>query len=327
VGLRVGVAMATYNGANYVRAQLESLARQVRVPDVVVVSDDASTDETVVHVEEFARRAPFEVRVVGGSRVGATQNFERALRSCDADLLFLADQDDVWLPTKIAKLEAALAGNLGAGLAFCDALVVDRELNALGYTLWDSIWFGGREQMEARGGRCFDVLLRRNVVQGCAMAFRREFLDLVLPFPPLSAKVWVHDGWIALLIAAVAQVEVVGEPLVLYRQHRGSQIGAPRMRGWERVRRRIQRARVEGRAILGLERAQYYWALERLEARADIAAPKRLLLREKVRHLARRANLPLKRYQRIPFVLAEAARGHYRRYGRGLATVVHDLVM
>jgi hypothetical protein len=241
--------------------------------------------------------------------------------------LFLADQDDVWLPTKIAKLEAALVKNPDAGLAFCNSLVVDHELNALGYTLWDAIWFGRREQMKVQAGRCFDVLLRRNVVQGCAMVFRREFLDLVLPFPPLSAKVWVHDGWVALLIAAVAEVELVGEALVLYRQHRASQVGGLRVRGWQRARRRIGRVRTEGRVLLWQQWMQYHCALKRLEARTDVSTPKKDLLRRKVEHLARRAGFPSDRFRRIPCVLAEAVRGHYWRYGRGLSTAVHDLIM
>src|SRR4051812_29809463 len=98
----VSVAMATYNGAEFIRDQLRSLALQKRLPDELVVSDDGSTDDTVDILEAFAETAPFPVRIsVNRENLGFTRNFERAILGCGGDIIYICDQDDVWFPNKI----------------------------------------------------------------------------------------------------------------------------------------------------------------------------------------------------------------------------------
>ena len=94
--LRISVAMATWNGERFVGEQLESIARQSRLPDEVVLSDDASADRTLEIARAFARKAPFDVVVLGNDeRVGHGENFFRAMRACKGDVIALSDQDDV----------------------------------------------------------------------------------------------------------------------------------------------------------------------------------------------------------------------------------------
>src|ERR687885_1327551 len=101
--MKVSVAMCTYNGAAFLREQLQSLAAQARTPDELVVCDDASADATVRVVREFAAAAPFPVRLTVNERnLGSTKNFERAISLCAGDLVALSDQDDLWLPAKLA---------------------------------------------------------------------------------------------------------------------------------------------------------------------------------------------------------------------------------
>ncbi|MBW2422395.1 MAG: glycosyltransferase, partial [Deltaproteobacteria bacterium] len=108
-GARISVAMATCEGAPYLDAQLESLRTQSRPPDELVLCDDHSADETPAIAEAFARRAPFSVRIERNpQRLGITANFEKAVSLCSGDLIFLADQDDVWKPTKIEALGRVL---------------------------------------------------------------------------------------------------------------------------------------------------------------------------------------------------------------------------
>src|SRR5215217_714545 len=107
---KFSVAMCTYNGARFVAEQLASIAAQTRPPDELVVCDDRSTDATIAYVREFARTAPFPVRIFENEKnVGSTKNFERALELCEGDFIAFGDQDDVWLPEKLRKLEDALA--------------------------------------------------------------------------------------------------------------------------------------------------------------------------------------------------------------------------
>lgn len=99
--MQVSVAMASYNGAKYLQAQLQSLVEQERQPDELVVSDDASTDTTRDLLCAFAGAAPFRVALYrNAAQGGYGKNFARALSLCGGDLVFLCDQDDVWFPEK-----------------------------------------------------------------------------------------------------------------------------------------------------------------------------------------------------------------------------------
>ncbi|HZB45894.1 MAG TPA: glycosyltransferase family 2 protein, partial [Pyrinomonadaceae bacterium] len=206
--MKFSVAMCTYNGARFLREQLDSIAAQTRPPDELVVCDDRSTDSTTALVEEFASSAAFPVRLhVNTENLGSTKNFERAVRLCTGDLIALADQDDVWLPEKLKLSEEALARSPRVGLVFTDAEVVDAALAPLGFTLWQRIDFSANEKARIRRGRGFDVLLEHNVVTGATMAFRAELRPLVLPIPTEGRL--IHDGWIALLAAAVSDLAFV----------------------------------------------------------------------------------------------------------------------
>ena len=223
---RLSVAMSTYNGARYVREQLESIAGQIRLPDELVICDDCSTDDTPGVIESFAKRAPFPVRLhVNHTNVGARKSFERAIMRCNGDLIALCDQDDVWVPAKLLRSALALQEAPSVGLVFTDADVVDEHLRPLGYSLWESIDFSHEDREMFRHGRALDVLLAHNVVAGMTMVFRSVFRELVLPILD-DHPFWAHDGWIAAAIAAVTDIAFIDEALVLYRQHPGHQIGA-----------------------------------------------------------------------------------------------------
>ena len=110
-GARISIAMTTYNSERFVAEQLESFVRQERLPDELVVSDDASVDSTVEVVRGFAARAPFPVRLfVNQQHLGLTKNFERAIAESTGDIIFLSDADDSWYPHKILVMERALEG-------------------------------------------------------------------------------------------------------------------------------------------------------------------------------------------------------------------------
>jgi len=107
-GSKISIAMAVYNGDRFIGEQLESFVRQTRLPDELVVSDNASTDRTVEIVRDFARRAPFKVRLVINDRnLGAAKNFERAITECTGDVIFLSDCDDVWYLNKVSVMGQA----------------------------------------------------------------------------------------------------------------------------------------------------------------------------------------------------------------------------
>ena len=120
--MRVSVALCTYNGAKYLPDQLKSMELQTRKPDELVVCDDRSTDETLDILRAFKKTCLFRVRLYENeSNLGSTKNFEKTIRLCHGDIIFLADQDDVWQSGKIERILAAFEEHPDAGYVFSNA--------------------------------------------------------------------------------------------------------------------------------------------------------------------------------------------------------------
>ena len=327
--MRISVAMCTYNGADFLPAQLASIAGQTRPPDEIIVSDDASTDDTRGLLQSFARSSSIPVSLYfSEENVGSVKNFERAIGLCTGDVIALSDQDDVWRAEKLARIEQSFADNPSAGLVFSDAEIVDENLNAVGKRMWDEVGFDAHKQKLIRTGRSLEVLIYGWTVTGATMAFRSEFAKLALPIPTNIEM--IHDGWIALTIAAVAEVVFIPEPLVQYRQHERQQIGAPKrqhaaqsqrgLQGFETALRR-RNSTSELHAILSaLE--------ERLSAPQHAFDCRRALafVGDYSLHLDVRANLPRKRLNRLPRILRELMTMRYHEYANGFRSAAKDLV-
>ena len=128
----VSVAMATFNGARYIRQQLASLAAQSHLPLELVVTDDGSTDETLNLVDEFATHAPFPVFVHRNkTRLGHRANFLQAAILCTSDLVAFCDQDDVWHRRKIEVL-VPFFNNPDILLAYHNAIATTSDRRLIG---------------------------------------------------------------------------------------------------------------------------------------------------------------------------------------------------
>jgi len=199
----VSVAMATYNGRVYLPEQLASLVAQKRRPDELVVCDDGSTDGTAELLEDFARAAPFRVRIHRNERnLGVLRNFEKALSLCEGEIVFLSDQDDVWLPEKIDEVVRLFEARSGALAIVNDKLITDENLVPTGATMLGNIrGFGSPDG---------------NFVAGCCSAFRREWLGIALPIPDGAIA---HDTWLIGLANRLGLVSIHEEALQYYRRH------------------------------------------------------------------------------------------------------------
>lgn len=199
----ISVALATYNGRAYLSEQLTSFAAQRLPPDEVVVCDDGSTDGTVELVKEFASIAPFRVRLFLNERnLGVMRNFEKALSLSEGDIVFLSDQDDVWLPEKISEVAAIFEKTPAAFVVINDKLIADSNLVSTGATMLGNI-------------RGFDSP-DSNFVAGCCSAFRREWLDIALPIPEGAIA---HDSWLIGLAHRLGLVSISEQALQYYRRH------------------------------------------------------------------------------------------------------------
>ena len=329
-GVKISVAMCTYNGADFLPAQLESIVAQSRPPDEIVICDDSSTDETQTLLNRFAADSPVPVSMqFNESNLGSVKNFEQAIRLCNGDVIALSDQDDVWRSDKLQLIEDSFNKAPKAGLAFSDAEIVAEDLTPLGRRMWDEVGFDSHKRKLVRSGRALEVLIMGWTVTGATMAFRSKFVKLSLPVPDGIAM--IHDGWIALTIAAVADVVMIEEPLIKYRQHGGQQIGAPVktqeagarpgvMEELETAFRRRNRSADLHKILATLE--------ERLSAQRSSFDTRDALsfVGDYSFHLNVRANLPQKRLNRLPRILRELLTLRYHEYANGFKSAAKDLV-
>lgn len=340
----LSVALCTYQGERYLTEQLASIAAQTRPPDELVVGDDGSTDATVAMLQRFAADASYPVMILArdpSGRLGAGGNFSRTLAACRGEVVALADQDDVWHPTKLAELERALAGAPTAQLAFSDADLIDEHGAPLGETLWHQLGLDLAERRRLEDD-AVAVLLRHPVVTGCATAVRRGLLRLVLPVPQDAAM--VHDQWLSLCAAACGPLLAVPEPLLGYRVHPAQQVGVtPRPRfvpgsgsllGPRHLRSLVQDhgPRFEERSASLVDLGERFAALSAAGTDGDVTVSPRYARRAMTtladyrRHLHARDALPPRRLQRIGPIRAELRAGAYRRFGAGISSAVVDLV-
>ena len=219
----IDVLLATYNGARYLRPQIESILDQEGVSFRILVRDDGSADETPEVIEHYRRTSPDRIiRVSGSDHLGAIGNFACLLREAKAPYAALSDQDDVWVPHKLRTLLGVMRGlesRHGIGtplLVHSDLTVVDETLRERHSSFWRYSGFNPRGTSLAR-------LLIKNTVTGCASLVNRALIELALPIPQAAL---VHDYWLALVARAAGRVGIVEEPLVAYRQHARNTIGA-----------------------------------------------------------------------------------------------------
>lgn len=310
--MRISVALCTYNGEEYLGEQLESILQQTRKPDELVICDDRSSDSTWSILEEFAKQAPFKVRLVrNDSNLGSTENFAKAIGLCDGDIIFMSDQDDFWLPKKLATIMAVFQAQPDCQMVFSDSMVADEQLRPGGKTLWQMLDFSKEEHAEFLQNSGANVLMRRNVATGATMAVSRQGLRHVFPF----SEAWVHDEWMAFLIAASGKVRLIDEPLIYYRQHRGQQIGCKEKSWYMRLRDGVSDGSI-GRCRDRVTK----WAelIARLEVMREDLLDKRLpeLLADRVDHWRARLALPAGKAARFRQVCKELQR--YKRYETGM---------
>jgi glycosyltransferase involved in cell wall biosynthesis len=319
--MKLSVALCTYNGERFLREQLESIASQSRPPDELIVCDDGSSDNTLAIIKRFALEAPFPVRLdVNPTNLGSTKNFELAISRCRGDVIALSDQDDIWQTGKLAEMERVLRESPSVGAVFSDADIVDEELKPLGYKLWDRYGFTKTRRRQLVGGRAFQVLLEQNAVTGATLAFRSWLKEWVMPIPDC----WMHDAWIAAVIAALSDMCIIEEPLIQYRQHTQNQVGGrkPPLPEFLRAVVRDNTAFYEGYVDLLKLLRQRLTGCTKLKRLADLS-----LLDSRICHFEARARMPAQRLRRLPLALREFWTLRYFRHSNGSISLGKDLFL
>lgn len=212
----VQILLATYNGARFLREQLDSLFNQTYQDFRILIRDDGSTDDTLLIIEEYQRKFPDKINVLTDNlkNVGATQNFGVLLENASADYVFFCDQDDVWIKHKIElslqKIQALENGNHEVPcFIFSDMKAMDEAGNITD----DSVW----SKLLLHPEYCtLNRLLIQNIPHGCTMLINKAMRNLAAPIPKEAI---LHDHWMALLAAACGKSAYIEEPLLLLRNH------------------------------------------------------------------------------------------------------------
>lgn len=221
---RLAVAMCTCNGAKYIELQLHSILQQTRLPDQVVICDDASTDKTMLLVGELVSQSKVPVKIIqNSSRLGVVANFEQAIAACEADYIALSDQDDIWVEDRLEVFEREILSRPAGecALLYSDLEIIDADGKNSGKT------FHGRLSFVPMSGEAAQFLHTRNFIPGCSIMFDARLRDLVLPIPPEAI---MHDWWINLTISLVHDIVAVEPSLIKYRLHTDNTVGVANMR-------------------------------------------------------------------------------------------------
>ncbi|MHB8129617.1 MAG: glycosyltransferase [Mobilitalea sp.] len=223
---KIAVALATYNGENYLTEQLNSIINQTIKVDAIFIGDDNSNDSTDKIISNIIKKYPEENIIYYKNivRLGSTQNFNTICKHITDDYryIFFSDQDDIWCNDKVES-SIEIAEKEKVSLVFSDAYIIDNNGEYLDFSLWESYKIFKNEWSKVfKTKQVLKTFLRRNLATGATMCVRYDLLNIALDFP----EAWVHDYWIA-IIAALNDKSIypIDKKLILYRQHENQQIG------------------------------------------------------------------------------------------------------
>jgi glycosyltransferase involved in cell wall biosynthesis len=331
--LKVSVAMTSYNGEQYIEAQLRSILDQTKPPDEIIICDDGSTDKTIEIIDRVTAGRSGTRLIRNQQRHRFIRNFEKAIGETTGDIIFLSDQDDVWFPDKVETMVRVFSEDPSAVLVYSNAVLTDSELKPTG-TVFDQ-----RKGIDLRKPPTIHEMSRGIAFNGPMIAFRSKLKPYVIPISPLSLQ-WTHDHWIGFIAYAVGEIKVIDESHVYYRRHDGNVGGDADLDGglwhqWEIVRKLYSGPR----GLNGYRDRRRGWEdmVTRLREIRDSGMPVQKpsdldeLLQESescLRFARMRETLKAKTRLIRPF---EAMRllcgGRYHRHAHGVKTFVQDLVI
>ena len=226
---QIEILMATYNGASYLREQIDSILNQSDSGWHLTISDDCSTDDTSAIIDSYVGQKKEKIaRYYSGQQFGnARDHFFHLMKQCDAKWMLFCDQDDTWYPDKIAKLKAAMReaerqyGEETPLLVFSDQTPTDAQLHPLASSLM-------RYQKQYFENFDYRSILFQNVVTGGAMGINQSLAKLGGKCIN-SSRVIMHDWWLAVVAARFGKIIYLDEPLGTYRQHEENEVGAKKV--------------------------------------------------------------------------------------------------
>lgn len=205
--IRVSVAMATYNGEQYIKEQIDSIMINLNENDELVISDDGSKDSTRDIIEEYIKNDN-RIKLVNGPKNGVKQNFANAISNCKGEYIFLADQDDIWEKNKV-ELVLNCFNEEKCTLVIHDNQVINENEQVVIPSFF--------EYRNSGAGKFKNIW--KNTYIGCCMAFKSEIKKDILPIPN---NIEMHDQWIGIVNEYVGKSVFLKDKLIRYRRHGGN---------------------------------------------------------------------------------------------------------
>lgn len=221
---KVVIIMSTYNGAKYLREQLDSIINQTEEDKFILIRDDGSTDETLNILKEYQKKGL--LKYYSGRNMGVAKSVIDCLRKApEAQYYAMADQDDYWKPEKLKKALEILEKEKGKRILYCSNLeIVDKDLNYIEMyhpnKLSDDIDYN----LE-------NIVSRKYIFCGPTMVFDRYFADLIKEYK--SGKLDTQDRWFLFLASVAGKIIYDNNAYIKYRQHSSSTIGFQKSRNWK----------------------------------------------------------------------------------------------
>lgn len=215
----ISIALCTYNGAQYLREQLDSILKQTLRPDEIVISDDCSTDSTMSVINEYQAAYPdTAIRVyVNDFNLGYRVNFSKAIEACTGDIIFLSDQDDIWMPDKISTILDWFKKHPKKNVVFTNGRFIDGDSNPIynNLSLFKCVGMTRMARFWMRCGYCMELFLKNNRATGATMAIRADFKKHF----HIENDGPLHDEMICLKAINEECIGFINKKLISYRIH------------------------------------------------------------------------------------------------------------
>lgn len=343
--MKVSVALCTYNGEDFIQEQLGSILNQTNPPSEIVICDDRSKDNTLEIIKNLSPKTTIPIRIfINAQNLGYTRNFEKAVELCEGDVIFLSDQDDVWMKNKIETFLNKLTDNPRIDFLFSNAEIVDENLNFLDKHLWD-FYFPESKQKLFNKGHTLELLSNSDVVTGATIGFRSKLKDVFIPTP--KGHGFIHDGWFAFQAAAYSEIGWISEPLIKYRQHSNQQCGVRKSKSTDSIYQSISKSesvkqfgdtveqdalRREAVNILlkeiksKLQASQFDESILLKLNKSQLILQKIISeLNQRIEHTKFRRDLTKARLKGLLQIYTELINGNYFRFSNGYKSILKDL--
>lgn len=221
--IKVSVALCTYNGEKYLDQQLQSIIKQTRPVDEIIICDDCSKDNTVQIIKDYQKHHAGLIKLkINPKNIQSVKNFQQGLQLSTGDIIFLSDQDDLWSANKVEHYLNHFELNPNIEVICSNGHLIDENNQSLDRrTIWDLPYLAHlqNQQIDLFHLICYTS----NIATGASMALRKSFLNEILPIPSLQKM--HHDEWIALIASYHNSFSLLNDKLFSYRIHAEQQVG------------------------------------------------------------------------------------------------------